>query len=435
MVPTNPTGNSSIDYRTVPGAALTDIEREYIRATAANISQAFPSPTVVNICSVGWEAPTACLRAGAPNARLLAVVVSSYPDTLPASYCDAILLKADTATYGTVFDGDVHLLFIDGIHYAETVQADLDAWATHVPAGGYVLLHDYAPSNYNLHFHPDLIGVRNGVMLWYRSNSKYWEKVGITDSIIAFQRRAVPLDHDGEPLEPVIHDLASRVTAITVNYKTKDLTKTAISSFRHFYPDVHYILVDNFSRDDSALMILSYSKNPLYTVIANGTNVGHGPAMTQAIAKIKTPFFFTFDSDSEMLSAGMLEAMISRMESNTKLYALGWLRYVDKFSGVPHSWHVNPPPIGDRFIPYVHPCAGLYRLSMYQQLPAFQDHGAPCLDNMRVACENNMSVENFQTSQYMKHHEAGTRRMFHGNWHPGDKDNPGRWDAKQRFPI
>lgn len=422
------------NYRTIPGAALTDAERELLKSTAEKAERDYHNPVFVSIGSVGWEAPLCCLRAGAIDVSIIGVVIPNCQDEIPVSYCAAVMLKADSAAYGRIYQEPISLLFIDGLHYAETVLADLESWAPHVVAGGYILLHDYQPSNYDLHFHPDLIGVRNGVHEWYAKNSREWEKLGITDSIIAFRKREVALDHD-ESLELTMSNLAERVTAITVNYKTRDLTKAAITSLRKFYPDVRHILVDNYSRDESATMILGYSKNPLYTVITNHTNVGHGPAMVQAIAKVETPFFFTFDSDSEMLSAGMIEAMLARMDANTKLYALGWLRYVDKFSGVPHSWHVTPPPLGDRFIPYVHPCAGLYRLSMYQQLPSFQHHGAPCLDNMRVAFEKKFATENFPVTSYMKHWESGTRRMYQGDWDISDNRKPGRWDAKQRFPI
>jgi len=228
----------------------------------------------------------------------------------------------------------------------------------------------------------------------------------------------------------------SRITAIIVNYKTLHLTRTCYESFRGFYPIVPIILIDNYSRDDSTKYIKSLeARDSHLTTVFHSTNLGHGPAMAQAIATIRTPFFFTFDSDCEMLKDGLLVKMLQEMDKNGNLYATGWLRWVDRKTGVPHSWHVESPPKGDKFIPYIHPYAGLYRLSMYRQLRPFFDHGAPCLNNMLDVAEKGYDLKAFELEPYVKHWIAGTRRMWDGAWHPKDGHKPKKWDASKDFLI
>lgn len=228
--------------------------------------------------------------------------------------------------------------------------------------------------------------------------------------------------------------MTNDITAILVNYKTKALTEKALATFRQFYPDIYLILVDNHSRDESTEYVKGFSGKDHYKVILNASNIGHGPAMSGAISLVTTKYFLTLDSDIEV-NKPFLAEMVKPLEANDALYAVGWLRWVDRISGVPLVWHVTPPSDRSKFIPYIHPYCGLYRLSTYKTLPQFFDHGAPCLDNMRVANERGIEVQDFPLGEYVKHWEAGTRRLFRGHWHPNDNERPDAWNPKQRFPI
>jgi len=232
-------------------------------------------------------------------------------------------------------------------------------------------------------------------------------------------------------------ELADRITTIIVNYKTATLTKACYNTFRAAYSTLPIILIDNFSRDDSTKYIKSIGKSdPLTTSIFHSTNLGHGPAMNVAIKSIRTPFVFTLDSDCEILKGGVIEAMMQKMDTNANLYAIGWLRWVDKRTGVPYSWHTKPkPPKTPYFNAYIHPYAAIYRLSMYRQLRPFFDHGAPCLHNMIDAVDRRFDLESFKLEPYVKHHIAGTRRMFKDYWHPKDDEAPKPWVAKGNHPI
>jgi len=233
-------------------------------------------------------------------------------------------------------------------------------------------------------------------------------------------------------------NLASQLTTVIVNYKTRKLTQACYESFRKFYPSIPIILIDNHSQDDSAAYVKSLDEHDEFiSVVFHSTNIGHGPAMHQAIVDIATPFTLTLDSDCEILEGGILELMMQEFADNGKLYACGWRRWVDRKTGVPHEWNTSSPPKSPRFIPYIHPYAAIYRLSMYAQLRPFADHGAPCLFNMVDAHDKGFALKPYkkELDKHIKHWKAGTRRMFSGAWHPKDSTRPKAWIADRNYPI
>ena len=156
--------------------------------------------------------------------------------------------------------------------------------------------------------------------------------------------------------------------------------------------------------------------------------------MHKAIHAVETPYVFTLDTDTETFRGGFLQQMVTLMKADDTLYALGWLRWVDKISGVPLEWHIKKQPPG-KFIAYIHPSSGLYRVSLYHTLAPFFHHGAPCLDNMRAATLRGLRVSSFPISDYVKHLKAGTRRMYSGRWDPTEKTPRKPWRAKDDYPI
>src|SRR5258706_7402881 len=91
------------------------------------------------------------------------------------------------------------------------------------------------------------------------------------------------------------------VTAVIINFKTADLMRRAISSFRMYYPTTRLLLIDNGSHDESGSMLSEFRQRlPEYTeLIMNDHNVYHGPAMHQALRHLHTPFGFFLDFDCE----------------------------------------------------------------------------------------------------------------------------------------
>ena len=200
------------------------------------------------------------------------------------------------------------------------------------------------------------------------------------------------------------------------------------------YPKVKIILIDNGSGDASTDLVRGLGNRPNNTAIFFDHNIGHGPAMHRAIQKVETPYVFTLDTDTETIKGGFLEAMIGRMHSDDRLYALGWRRHVDRISGVPLEWHIEKQP-PKKFVAYAHPSAALYRVAMYHTLRPFFHHGAPCLSNMVEAERRKLKVEAFPIRDYVKHLKAGTRRMYKGRWDPKSGTPKGPWKEKDDYAI
>lgn len=224
------------------------------------------------------------------------------------------------------------------------------------------------------------------------------------------------------------------ITTVIVNFKTRKLTETCVRSFRGFYPEVPLILVDNGSGDGSAELIKKLSMEEGIAVVLNEENIGHGPAMHNVIETLTTRYVFTLDSDCEVFKDGFLEQMLDEFAADPNLYAIGWLRWVDRESGVPLDWHVQAPP-KEKFCPYIHPHAAVYDVEKYHTLQPFGHHGAPCLWNMLSVAEKGYGLRDFLIEKYVKHWIAGTRRMYGGKWNPHTKERPGMWKANDNHPI
>ncbi len=218
------------------------------------------------------------------------------------------------------------------------------------------------------------------------------------------------------------------VTAVIVNFKTLWLARQAHSSLLCYY-DVPVVLVDNGSGDKATTQWVQ-----AHGGICNEQNIGHGPALNQAIReRVKTPFVLTLDSDCVVQKGGWLEEMVDFF-FGSKAYAIGWLRWVDRWSGVPLERHLDKPP-ADRFVRYIHPAVGLYDVEKYKTLRPFAQLGAPCLWNMIDAEAAGYVVKDYPVFDYVKHLVAGTRRMYGGRWNPETLEKPGEWRARDNHPI
>ena len=227
---------------------------------------------------------------------------------------------------------------------------------------------------------------------------------------------------------PKVGSVYAQVTVVLTNYCTKALTEEALRTMLLYYPQIPLILIDNGSKDDSTEYIRAVGKKHTnITVVLNEHNLGHGPAMNLGIRLAKTPFVFLYDSDASLRRAGILEAMLAEFEKNPKkLYAIGWLRNVDKFSGV---------PMKVKGMRYIHPHAAMIDRGKFLGLTPMENSGAPCTGNMRAALARGYQLKSFPLLQeYIKHLIAGTRRRFGGCWKPGAR-KPRAWKSKDCYPI
>jgi len=230
-------------------------------------------------------------------------------------------------------------------------------------------------------------------------------------------------------VSPNVEKVYRQVTVVLTNYCTKALTNEAQRTMMLHYPKIPLIIIDNGSKDDSTEYVrLVGEKHFNITAILNERNVGHGPAMNLGIRLAKTQYVFLYDSDASLKRAGLLEAMLAEFAKNPKkLYAVGWLRKVDKFSGV------STGAKGKGIIDYVHPHAAMIDRKKFLQLKSMENSGAPCTANMRSALARGYQLKDFPVQRYVKHLVAGTRRMFHGNWKP--RGAAKAWKAKDQYPI
>jgi len=176
--------STMIDYMTAYGQVLSSGERKYLKTTAGAIQDRFDSPTIVNI-GVFRCASMYCLRAGSPKARLIGVDIKPCAVPIDPSLRAAFII-ADSAKCHVQIKAPVHLLFIDGDHHYRAVEADLKGWASLIPKGGIVIMHDYAPLPEHLALLPELAGVRRAINAW--AEWAEWERLPAPDSLAAFRR-------------------------------------------------------------------------------------------------------------------------------------------------------------------------------------------------------------------------------------------------------
>lgn len=211
------------------------------------------------------------------------------------------------------------------------------------------------------------------------------------------------------------------ITAVTVNFKTPEMTERCFRSFRSFYPDVPYSFVDNGGCLRSLKLMLELTAELGVRLLRNEINAGHGPALHQATVDCKTHFVFTLDSDTLTRRGGFLEEMLSRFAAEPLLFALGWLRYVDD-NGV--AYPNQERMFGNH---YVHPSAMLFDRSRYGELEPFVNTGAPAIRLMKSAAEHGYRLESFPIRNYIDHKIAGTRGLYGGSWWVPTSKQAGTW--------
>ncbi len=193
------------------------------------------------------------------------------------------------------------------------------------------------------------------------------------------------------------------LTAVIINFQTPDLVRIAIESFKKYYPKVPLLIIDNGSKDESPLVIkqLAQKHSEIETIFLE-KNIYHGPAMDLAIRKhIETELVFFLDSDTETISPGFLEKMVTLIGNDSQNYGVGEYDWVNKrgFSAKKGSTILQTPYM-------------LLRTSIYKQLSSFEHHGQPTLFNFKDAEEKEYKLVSFPISKYIDHKWRGTAERF-----------------------
>jgi len=197
--------------------------------------------------------------------------------------------------------------------------------------------------------------------------------------------------------------MLKQVTTVIVNHNTAALLSICLSSLRDRYPTVPVLIIDNASLRSTRLRVKKLLTNyDRLTVVLNSANVGHGPAMHQAMKMLKSKYVFTLDTDCRVVAGGFLEKMLKVFEDELLTYAVGKLFLLNKL-----GLHT-----GVEGEPYIHPYAALFDRKKYLRLAPFNHHGAPAVLNMRDAVLKGYWLESFPIQRYVYHAWAGTRGKY-----------------------
>jgi len=182
-------------YLSVPGAQLTKPERNFIFSRAVEVEGTLGKDITNVMIGVFWGASLWCMREGSPNSHLVGVDIDlRRTRTNPTDRIwhedelyNTDLVEAESTSYGKIFQLPIALLVIDGDHHYVQVYDDIRAWVPHVQKDGFVIFHDYTPTDLNMQQFPELEGVHRAVDEYFNGNTD-WERVKGPDSIVAFRR-------------------------------------------------------------------------------------------------------------------------------------------------------------------------------------------------------------------------------------------------------
>jgi glycosyltransferase involved in cell wall biosynthesis len=197
------------------------------------------------------------------------------------------------------------------------------------------------------------------------------------------------------------------LTAVVVNFRTLEATRTCLMTLRAAYPNLRTIVVDNGSGDESTAFLRELeARDELLDVIYNDENRFHGPALDQGVRAASTDLVFLLDSDCEIRHGGFLEPLLEAFEEDPLLYAIGKRGYANRYGYGPISDR-------ERRTYYVHPFAAVIDQRKYLTLPPFVHHGAPAYRNMWGATKAGYHLRHVTIEDHVIHHGRTTARA-HG---------------------
>ena len=202
---------------------------------------------------------------------------------------------------------------------------------------------------------------------------------------------------------PTIDDL----TALVVNFRTLDYTRTCLDTLRAAYPTLAILIIDNGSHDESTEYLVELAASDARVrLIVNDDNRFHGPALDQGMREIATDFVFLLDSDCIIEHGGFLEPLLDAFAHDPLLYAIGKRGYANR-------WGYGPVSEGQARTYYVHPFASVFDRRKYFTLPPFVHHGAPLYRNMWGARRAGYHLEHVTIEDHVTHIGKVTART-HG---------------------
>jgi N-acetylglucosaminyl-diphospho-decaprenol L-rhamnosyltransferase len=115
--------------------------------------------------------------------------------------------------------------------------------------------------------------------------------------------------------------LPAPLAVVVVSFESRGCLGACLDSLtRHAPFPLEVVVVDNASADGSA--DLARQRDPALRLIANPTNVGFARACNQGTRATRAPLVLFLNPDAEV-TAGALEAMVTRLESSPDVGAVG----------------------------------------------------------------------------------------------------------------
>lgn len=208
------------------------------------------------------------------------------------------------------------------------------------------------------------------------------------------------------------------VTAVIVNYRTLEHTRTCLDTLRAAYPHLAVCVVDNGSADASLDHLVDRAaSDPRLQLLRNDANVFHGPALHQGVQASTTRLVLLLDSDVVIDRGGFLEPLVARFDADGRLYAAGHRGWTDRLGYAPITRRQSHTA-------YIHPFACVIDRGKYATLPPFVHHGAPLYRNMWGARRAGHHLEHVHIGDHVTHvgkvtasaHGYGYDRRLEAQW-------------------
>lgn len=193
------------------------------------------------------------------------------------------------------------------------------------------------------------------------------------------------------------------VTVIIVSYNTYQLMRECYNSLRKFYPTIPCVLIDGSDEGDKCHEFVKTRNTKYNKIFSLKKNIGHGPGMVLGIENCETEYFLLMDSDVVM-KRPVLGIML-RLFETLDIYGVGNVIKVNQKG-------INDPNGYD----YLHPHFALIKKSEYLKFDPIINHGAPMIKAMISGADH--GVYSMDLTEYITHHERGTRNLNPKAFHP-----------------
>lgn len=199
------------------------------------------------------------------------------------------------------------------------------------------------------------------------------------------------------------------ITALTVSYNTPDYVERLLATFRQFYPDIPYWIVDGSDEANFNQMKI-FATRYRVRFIHFDYNIHHGPGMAYGIQNIKTDQILLLDSDVIIYHKGFVEDFATKLRPDS--YGIGAVFFDDETEQVNY---LHPAcALVNKKVVLKYPLPIKYRSPMMPAMHYLHDHGLvhllqdePWVHNDFSGWPHELDPES-ERIIYVQHHWAGT---------------------------